>query len=68
VHGDQDGYFPVDHAQQLYEAAHDPRELWIVPGFGHAESGAEATPALLDRIGGWVREAMAVAASPNAVA
>jgi pimeloyl-ACP methyl ester carboxylesterase len=68
VHGDQDGYFPVDHAQQLYEAAHDPKELWIVPGFGHAESGAEATPALLDRIGGWVREAMPVAASPNAVA
>src|SRR5262245_40195597 len=68
VHGDEDGYFPVDHAQQLYEAAHDPKELWIVPGFGHAESGAEATPALLDRIGGWVREVTAVAASPNAVA
>jgi pimeloyl-ACP methyl ester carboxylesterase len=68
VHGDQDGYFPVDHAQQLYEAAHDPRDLWIVPGFGHAESGATETPALLDRIGGWVRTAMPVVASPNAVA
>jgi pimeloyl-ACP methyl ester carboxylesterase len=68
VHGDRDGYFPVDHAQQLYEAAHDPKELWIVPGFGHAESGATETPALLDRIGGWVREAMPVAATPNAVA
>jgi pimeloyl-ACP methyl ester carboxylesterase len=54
VHGDQDPYFPVDHAQQLYDAARDPRELWIVPGFGHAESGADAT--LLDRIGQWVRE------------
>ena len=43
VHGDQDGYFPVDHAKQLYAAAHDPRELWIVPGFGHAESGAVET-------------------------
>ncbi len=63
VHGDLDGYFPVDHAQQLYAAARDPKELWIVPGFGHAESAA--TPALLDRIGGWVREAVSLAASPN---
>jgi hypothetical protein len=39
-----------------------------VPGFGHAESGAEQTPALLDRIAGWARAAMPVAATPNAVA
>ena len=68
VHGDQDGYFPVDHARQLYAAAHDPKELWIVPGYGHAESGAVDDPALLDRIVGWVRAAAPVAASPSAVA
>src|SRR5260370_924772 len=62
------GYHRVAHARQLYEAAHDPKELWIVPGFGHAESGATEIPGLLDRIGGWVREAMPVAATPNAVA
>ncbi|HEX9541830.1 MAG TPA: alpha/beta fold hydrolase [Streptosporangiaceae bacterium] len=60
VHGDQDLYFPTDHAQQLYAAAGDPKELWIVPGFGHAESGADA--ALVDRIGEWVREKSGVAA------
>ena len=54
VHGDQDLYFPPDHAQQLYEAAAEPKELWIVPGFGHAETGMNAP--LLDRIGQWVRE------------
>jgi pimeloyl-ACP methyl ester carboxylesterase len=54
VHGDQDLYFPPDHAQQLYAAAGDPKELWIIPGFGHAESGADA--ALVERIGQWVRE------------
>ena len=68
VHGDRDGYFPVDHAEQIFEAAHQPKELWIVPGFGHAESGAVEAPAVLDRIGRWVREAITVAASPNAVA
>lgn len=54
VHGDQDAYFPVDHAHRLYDAARDPKDLWIVPGFGHAESGAGA--ALLDRMVRWVLE------------
>jgi pimeloyl-ACP methyl ester carboxylesterase len=54
VHGDQDEYFPVGHGQRLYEAAREPKELWIEPGFGHAESGAGG--ALLDRIAAWVRE------------
>ena len=32
-----------------------PKELWLVPGFGHAESASR--PALIDRIGGWVAAA-----------
>jgi len=56
VHGDQDEYFPVEHARQLYEAANEPKELWVVPGFGHAESGASNS--LVDRIGGWVQQAV----------
>jgi len=68
VHGDQDGYFPVEHAERLYAAAREPKDLWIVPGFGHAESAAESSPGVLDRIGVWLREAMPVAASPNVVA
>ena len=55
VHGDRDPYFPVEHAHQLYEAAREPKELWIVPGFGHAESGSDA--ALVDRIAAWIQEA-----------
>jgi pimeloyl-ACP methyl ester carboxylesterase len=56
VHGDQDGYFPVEHAQQLYAAAREPKDLWVIPGFGHAE--AAASPALLDRIGRWAQQAV----------
>jgi pimeloyl-ACP methyl ester carboxylesterase len=55
VHGDQDEFFPVEHARQLYEAAHEPKELWVVPGFGHAERGMDQ--ALVDRIGHWVQQA-----------
>jgi pimeloyl-ACP methyl ester carboxylesterase len=49
VHGDEDHYFPLEHPEALYEAAREPKELWVIEGFGHAESGA--TPELLDRIG-----------------
>jgi pimeloyl-ACP methyl ester carboxylesterase len=67
VHGDQDAFFPVDHAEQIYAAAREPKDLWIVPGFGHAESSSG--PALVDRIGGWLLAAVpAAAAAPNAVA
>ncbi len=55
VHGDRDEFFPVDHAQRLYDAANEPKELWLVPGFTHAESGA--SPQLLNRIGAWIRAA-----------
>lgn len=51
VHGDKDEFFPVDHAEQLFEAAHQPKELWIVPGYGHAETAAPR--ALIERIGQW---------------
>ncbi|HEY7222566.1 MAG TPA: alpha/beta fold hydrolase [Micromonosporaceae bacterium] len=55
VHGDADHYFPVEHAEQLFGAANHPKELWLEPGFGHAESAA--SPQLVDRIGAWVRTA-----------
>jgi pimeloyl-ACP methyl ester carboxylesterase len=65
VHGDRDDYFPADHAEQLFEAANQPKELWIVPGFAHAESGASGE--LVDRIARWALAAADVPASPKAV-
>ena len=51
VHGDQDIYFPPDHGQQLYDAAKEPKELWMISGFGHAERHTDA--ALVERIAAW---------------
>jgi pimeloyl-ACP methyl ester carboxylesterase len=51
VHGDADGYFPVDHPRMLAEAAGEHGELWLEPGMGHAEHAAD--DALLARIGDW---------------
>lgn len=53
VHGDRDRYFPVGHAHALYEAARQPKELWIERGFGHAERATN--PALVARIAEWLR-------------
>ncbi|HEX5595134.1 MAG TPA: alpha/beta hydrolase, partial [Micromonosporaceae bacterium] len=60
VHGDADAYFPVEHAHTLYGAAEEPKELWIEPGFGHAENAAP--PELLKRISTWLTRAAVPAA------
>ncbi|MFF8536604.1 alpha/beta hydrolase [Streptomyces sp. NPDC015532] len=51
VHGDRDGYFPVDHPRMLADASGGHAELWLEHGMGHAENAAPDD--LLTRIGGW---------------
>jgi len=51
VHGDRDEYFPLEHFRALAQAAGPTATAWVVPGFGHAESGATAP--LVERIGRW---------------
>jgi pimeloyl-ACP methyl ester carboxylesterase len=55
VHGDQDPYFPPEHARQLYLAAREPKELWLIPGMGHAEVACGND--LVDRIARWLDRA-----------
>jgi pimeloyl-ACP methyl ester carboxylesterase len=59
VHGDADRFFPSDHARWLVEAAREPAELWLEPGFGHAENAA--SPDLVRRIARWAEAAMGTA-------
>ncbi|MFC4562141.1 alpha/beta hydrolase [Nocardiopsis mangrovi] len=54
VHGDADSYFPVEHAERLYGAANEPKDLWIVPGMGHAERAVR--PEIARRIATWLAE------------
>jgi len=60
IHGDQDIDFPPDHGQQLYDAAKEPKEIWLIPGFGHAERHTDE--ALVGRIVEWADKASAAAA------
>ncbi|WP_149827428.1 alpha/beta hydrolase [Streptomyces tailanensis] len=57
VHGDRDGYFPVDHPEMLADAAGENGELWLERGMGHAENAAGEE--LLERMGEWLVKAAA---------
>ena len=35
IHGTDDTIIPIAHSRELFEAAGEPKELWIVPGVGH---------------------------------
>lgn len=58
VHGDADPFFPLDHPRALGKSG---AQVWIEPGFGHAEGAI--TPELVDRIGAWARSAAAEVAA-----
>jgi len=64
VHGDKDIYFPPDHGQQLFDAAAEPKELWMLPGFGHAERHTD--DALVARIAAWADTASATPTATRA--
>lgn len=49
VHGEEDPYLTTDNARELYAAAGEPKELWILPGYGHAELAVDE--ALAARLG-----------------
>ncbi len=51
VHGFT-GCFALEHLRALVRAAGPTSTAWVVPGFGHAESGATAP--LVERTGRWV--------------
>ena len=35
VHSADDNVFPVHHAKQMYQAAQEPKAIWIVDGVPH---------------------------------
>lgn len=67
VHGDQDSYFPLEHAERLFAAAatapQSRAELWVERGYGHAENSA--SPQLVRRIAGWTLERLRESAAPD---
>jgi len=48
---------PVQEGKRLYDAALEPKQLWIVPGAGHIQT--MGSPAMRDRLVAYLREALA---------
>jgi len=48
VHDPDEDYFGEEHARAIYDAAQQPKDLWLLPGAGHG--GDVLTPALADRL------------------
>lgn len=57
IHGEKDNRVSPDHSRANYEAAGPglTKELWIVPGAGHANSSVTAPEAYRDRLLGFLR-------------
>jgi len=53
IHGDEDDTVPVEEAYSLYEAAAEPKELYIVKGGGHK---LRLNPEAMDRAVSWTLE------------
>lgn len=50
VHGLQDTEIPYQMSEQLYQSAPDPKQLWLVPGAGHANTASLYETEYRDRI------------------
>jgi uncharacterized protein len=56
IHGERDAVVPAHHSKRLYDAAAEPKELWLLPEAGHIESVRD--PALRRRLSEFVRRAV----------
>ena len=56
IHGERDAVVPAHHSKRLYDAAAEPKELWLLPHAGHIESVRD--PALRRRLSEFVRRAV----------
>lgn len=58
VHGTNDPFFPPEEAGSLYQQAGEPKDLWVIPGGGHAEGlfsmGPSVVPEVVETFAGEV--------------
>jgi uncharacterized protein len=50
IHGTADSIIPVDHGTRIFEAAGQPRELWLYPGVDHCGAYFADRPGYVARV------------------
>jgi fermentation-respiration switch protein FrsA (DUF1100 family) len=58
IHGEDDVTVPVRHAEMLYAAAGQPKELWRLPGVGHVGAYFADRGEYIDRVTAFFRSAL----------
>ncbi|HYY88328.1 MAG TPA: alpha/beta hydrolase [Chloroflexota bacterium] len=64
THGGADDIVPPQHATLLFQAAEEPKELWIAPGVGHVGARDTDPDGYFARIEAFLRKALA---EPNVI-
>jgi fermentation-respiration switch protein FrsA (DUF1100 family) len=67
LHGTADSVIPVEHTHRLFEAAGEPKELWVVDGAGHGEAVLGGGEAYRERVLGFLERYLEVDAERAAV-
>jgi len=67
IHGTEDRVVPLSEAYLLYEAAGEPKELWVVAGAGHVEARQRDLLGYLDRVDRFFRRHLAPIGEPAAL-
>lgn len=57
IHSESDGTVPFTQGRKLFEAAPEPKELWVVPG-GHIEAFGEHGEVYRPRLAAWLRSSI----------
>ena len=58
IHGDRDQIVPLQMGRMVFEAAHPPKDLYIVPGADHNDLVQVGGAPYFERIGRFVKEAV----------
>jgi alpha-beta hydrolase superfamily lysophospholipase len=59
IHGDADTIIPVSHAQQLFDTAREPKELWVVQGAEHCGGYFADRASYVARVAGFFEQYLA---------
>jgi fermentation-respiration switch protein FrsA (DUF1100 family) len=57
IHGRHDQLFPVRHAKEMYEAASEPKTLWIIEDIGHQDPVKTHQEAYRDHLSSFLMQA-----------
>ena len=63
IHGSRDGIVPLNHLDELYAAAGEPKDRWVVQGTTHAMARMDVPAEYVSRVATFFDESLAAPAA-----